>query len=316
MEIRDVVRTYGSGSKTRYAVNGVSLSIERGEFFGILGPNGAGKTTLMKMILTTLLPTQGSISVLGHDVERDVRRVRRSIGCVLGGDNGFYDRLTALQNMTYFADLYEVPYRRQRARIQDLLELVGLSDRAQDKVETFSRGMKQRLHVARSLVHDPQVVILDEPTNGLDPVGARDLRNLCAGLIARDKTVILTTHYMPEADEMCKRLVVMVGGQVVAAGKPADIKEAAGTVRVTEIECPSADDDTVARLRAVDGVTSVHVEVVAQRHLVQIQSRSDAESVPGIVAIMEPIGITRLMTREPTLEDAYIALVSAAAITR
>src|SRR5207249_1580377 len=155
------------------AVRGVTFDVRPGELFGLLGPNGAGKTTTIKMLITLLLPTSGSARVLGFDVVKDARKVRERIGYVFGGDRGLYERLPAVDNLRYFAELYGVPPRDQKRRIAELLELVGLSGREKEKVEGYSRGMRQRLHIARGLLHDPPVVFLDEPTIGLDPVGAR-----------------------------------------------------------------------------------------------------------------------------------------------
>src|SRR5438045_5849113 len=170
------------------AVRGLRFSVEQGELFGLLGSNGAGKTTTIKMLITLLLPTSGSARVLGLDVVRDAREVRRRIGYVFGGERGLYERLSALDNLRYFAELYAVPPRDQRRRIAELLELVGLTGREKERVEGYSRGMRQRLHIARGLLHDPPVVFLDEPTIGLDPVGARDLRATIASLTAAGKT--------------------------------------------------------------------------------------------------------------------------------
>src|SRR5579863_5631893 len=164
------------------AVRGVSFSVERGELFGLLGPNGAGKTTTIKMLITLLLPTGGEARVLGLDVVHDARELRGRIGYVFGGDRGLYERLSAYDNLRYFAELYGVSGRRQRLRIDEVLELVGLRGREQERVEGYSRGMRQRLHIARGILHDPQLVFLDEPTIGVDPVGARELRATIAGL--------------------------------------------------------------------------------------------------------------------------------------
>ncbi|HWG52926.1 MAG TPA: ABC transporter ATP-binding protein, partial [Gemmatimonadaceae bacterium] len=181
------------------AVDSIDLDVQSGECFGLLGPNGAGKTTTIKMLITLLIPTEGSASVLGYDVVRDAREVRKRIGYVFGGDRGLYERLSALDNLRYFAELYAVEPRRQRPRIDELLELVGLKGREKERVEGYSRGMRQRLHIARGILHDPEVVFLDEPTIGVDPVGARELRATIAALTDAGKTVLLTTHYMFEA---------------------------------------------------------------------------------------------------------------------
>ncbi|MGH3993026.1 MAG: ABC transporter ATP-binding protein, partial [Pseudonocardiaceae bacterium] len=161
----------------------VDWQVELDERWVVLGPNGAGKTTTIKMLITLLLPTAGSARVLGYDVVEDAREVRKRIGYVFGGDRGLYERLPALDNLKYFAELYGVPPRDQRRRIDELLELVGLKGREKERVEGYSRGMRQRLHIARGLLHDPKVVFLDEPTNGLDPAGARELRQTIAGLV-------------------------------------------------------------------------------------------------------------------------------------
>ena len=231
LEARDLRRTFTTTTgvlrrnrKQVEAVRGVSFAIEPGELFGLLGPNGAGKTTTIKMLITLLLPTAGSANILGLDVVRDAREVRRHIGYVFGGDRGLYERLSAQDNLRYFAELYAVPARDQRARIGELLELVGLTGREKERVEGFSRGMRQRLHIARGLLHDPALLFLDEPSIGIDPVGARELRATIAGLRSAGKTILLTTHYMFEADELCDRIAVLSQGELVAEGTPAQLK--------------------------------------------------------------------------------------------
>jgi ABC-2 type transport system ATP-binding protein len=191
VEAIDLHRTYRTTTGTFRrrsleveAVRGVSFEIGEGELFGLLGPNGAGKTTTIKMLITLLLPTSGQARVLGHDVVEDAHWVRKRIGYVFGGDRGLYERLSALDNLRYFAELYGVDPHVQRMRIAELLELVGLDGREKERVEGYSRGMRQRLHIARGLLHDPAVVFLDEPTIGVDPVGARELRSMIAGLKA------------------------------------------------------------------------------------------------------------------------------------
>src|SRR6187431_2346743 len=267
IEAENLVRTYRTTTGTFRrrsveveAVRGISFEVGEGELFGLLGPNGAGKTTTIKMLITLLLPTSGSARVLGLDVVEHPREVRRRIGYVFGGEKGLYERLSALDNLRYFAELYSVPPRLQRQRIADLLELVGLTGRENERVEGYSRGMRQRLHIARGLIHDPEVVFLDEPTIGVDPVGARELRATIASLVAQGKTVLLTTHYMFEADSLCDRIAVINKGEIVAEGTPRDLKAIVADRTVIEIETFGVEDDAIERIRVAEGVTSVSVE--------------------------------------------------------
>ena len=291
------------------AVKGISFSVERGELFGLLGPNGAGKTTTIKMLITLLLPTAGEARVLGLDVVADAREVRKRIGYVFGGDRGLYERLSALDNLRYFAELYGVSGRDQKARIAEVLELVGLTGREQERVEGYSRGMRQRLHIARGILHDPEVVFLDEPTIGVDPVGARQLRGTIADLVAAGKTVLLTTHYMFEADALCDRIAVIAKGRIVGEGTPDELKAQVAEGRVTEIEVYGVDEATVDRVRVLDGVTSVVVEERDQTQLLVVQTTADREPTAAVLALLEGLEVGRVTSREPTLEDAYVALV-------
>src|SRR6266496_2724492 len=247
IEAESLRRTYKQTSgflrrrtKTIEAVRGIDFEVSEGELFGLLGPNGAGKTTTIKMLVTLLIPSSGAARVLGHDVVRDARAVRRKI--------------------RYFSELYGVPPKVQKRRIPELLELVGVTGREKERVEGYSRGMKQRLHIARGLLHDPPVVFLDEPTIGVDPVGARELRKTIAGLTEAVKTVLMTTHYMFEADDLCDRIAVINKGQIVAEGTPRALKGIVADRTVLEIETFGVDDGAIDRLRAADGVTSVSVE--------------------------------------------------------
>jgi ABC-2 type transport system ATP-binding protein len=291
------------------ALRGISFEVAAGELFGLLGPNGAGKTTTIKILTTLLLPSAGSARVLGFDPARDPGAVRRRIGHVFGGDRGLYDRLSALDNLKYFADLYRVPVREKRHRIDELLDLVGLRGRERERVETYSRGMRQRLHIARGLLHDPEILFLDEPTIGLDPVGARELRETIARLREQGKTVLLTTHYMYEADELCQRIAVISDGLIVASGTPAELKARVLDRTVIEIETFGVEDATIARVRAVDGVVSVASETREQAQVLLVQSRVGAELVQTLLRELDGTHVGKVVTREPTLEDAYVELV-------
>jgi ABC-2 type transport system ATP-binding protein len=316
VEVEKLVRTYrtSTGIVRRRAVEveavrGVSFEIPQGELFGLLGPNGAGKTTTIKMLITLLLPTSGRARVLGFDVAREPREVRKRIGYVFGGDRGLYERLSGLDNLRYFAELYGVEPRLQKRRIQELLDLVGLAGREKEKVEGYSRGMRQRLHIARGLLHDPEVVFLDEPTIGVDPVGARGLRATIAALTDVGKTVLLTTHYMFEADALCDRIAVIAQGRIVAEGTPDALKSGVSDGSVLEIEVYGIEDAVVERVRALDGVSAVGVEDRDQKQVLVVQTAAGRELAHAILGHLDGSTVGRVSSREPTLEDAYVALV-------
>jgi ABC-2 type transport system ATP-binding protein len=316
IQARDLVRTYKTSTgifRKRavdvQAVRGVSFEVADGELFGLLGPNGAGKTTTIKMLITLLIPTSGSAAVLGYDVVKDAREVRKRIGYVFGGDRGLYERLSALDNLRYFAELYAVPPAEQKRRIAELLDLVGLAGREKERVEGYSRGMRQRLHIARGLLHDPPVVFLDEPTIGVDPVGARELRRTIAGLTQAGKTVLLTTHYMFEADDLCERMAVINKGQIVAEGTPSDLKALVADRTVIEIETFGVDEDAVERVRHASSVSSVSIEDRDQAQVLHVQSPAGTELTQTLIGLLGNTRIGRVAVREPTLEDAYVALV-------
>jgi ABC-2 type transport system ATP-binding protein len=316
IEVEELCRTYRSrkGVIRRkrtdvHALRGISFEVEQGELFGLLGPNGAGKTTTIKILTTLLLPSSGRARVLGFDPARQPGDIRRRIGHVFGGDRGLYDRLSALDNLRYFADLYRVPVREKRHRIAELLELVGLTGRERERVETYSRGMRQRLHIARGLLHDPEVLFLDEPTIGLDPVGAREVRETVANLRTQGKTVLLTTHYMYEADELCQRIAVIAGGVFVATGTPTELKARVLDRTVIEIETFGTDERILERLRTLPGVASVTTETRDQSEMVLVQSRVGAELVQVLLREFEGATLGKVISREPTLEDAYVELV-------
>jgi ABC-2 type transport system ATP-binding protein len=294
------------------AVDGIDLAIAPGELFGLLGPNGAGKTTTVKILTTLLLPTSGTARVLGYDVVTATNAVRRRIGFVFGGERGLYWRLSGLDNLRYFADLYRIPPQVSKRRIPELLEVLGLAGRERDKVEGYSRGMKQRLHLARGLLNDPDVLFLDEPTIGLDPVGARDLRVLVRGLADRGKTIFLTTHYMFEADAICDRVAVIKRGRIVAEGTPGSIKQLVGDVGVVEFEVDGISTEAVQRLQGLAGVSSV---IAAERDLavvVTVHCAQPVEVMTQLGVALDGVAFRGVTAREATLEDAYIQLIGEA----
>ena len=296
-------------TKEIVAVEDISFEIGSGELFGLLGPNGAGKTTTVKMLATLLIPTAGSARIQGYDVVKDANEVRKRIGFIFGGERGLYWRLSGIDNLRYFASLYHVDPQVARQRIPFLLEMVGLKDRGNERVEGYSRGMKQRLHVARTLLHDPQILFLDEPTIGLDPVGARDFRQVIRNLQSEKKTILLTTHYMFEADTLCQQVAVINHGRIVALDTPEGLKQHVNDLSVIELEVFGIPEAIVERLRAQPYVDAVAVENRDQRQVFYVQSTRGSAAVPDLMASLNGVRVGRVQVREPTLEDAYVRLV-------
>ncbi len=233
IEVDGLARTFRSrrglfrrSAKEIEAVRGVSFSVDRGELFGLLGPERRGQDDdHQDADHAAAADRQAGRGCWATMSSKDARDVRRKVGYVFGGDRGLYERLSGLDNLRYFAELYGVPPRESQQRIGELLELVGLVGREKERVEGYSRGMRQRLHIARGLLHRPEVLFLDEPSIGIDPVGARELRATVKNLVEAGTTVLLTTHYMFEADELCDRIAVIAQGQIVALDTPADLKQ-------------------------------------------------------------------------------------------
>jgi len=296
-------------TKEIVAVEDVSFGIQEGELFGLLGPNGAGKTTTVKMLTTLLIPTLGSASVKGFDVVAQAAEVRKRIGFIFGGERGLYWRLSGIDNLRYFASLYNLDYVITKKRIPELLDLVGLNGRGEEKVEGYSRGMKQRLHVARTLLHDPDVLFLDEPTLGLDPVGAREFRQVILDLQSEKKTILLTTHYMFEADALCDRIAIINHGKIIAIDTPGGLKKHVSDLNVVEVETFGAPDNILDKLRALPFADSLSVEDQGQKQMLLIQTSRGAEAVPDVMSALEGLKVGRVIVREPTLEDAYVRLV-------
>jgi len=301
--------------KELVALDGVDLSVERGELFGLLGPNGAGKTTLIKILTTLLLPTRGSAQVEGLDVVKDVQEIRRRISMVSGGETSGYGLLTVEENLWMFARFYGLETRVARQRINELLEIVGIADRRRSKISDLSTGLRQKMNFIRGFISDPNVVFLDEPTLGLDVAAARQVRSFVQDWMAKHpgRTLLLTTHYMAEADELCGRLAIIDHGKLLALDTPANLKrrlqkEAIFNLKVVPLG--RRPEDQGARLEAVPGVRQVAVgenDGVSELNLIL----EGDEALPGVLAHLNNrgSGLISLEKRAPTLEDVFIDLV-------
>ncbi|GAI42129.1 unnamed protein product, partial [marine sediment metagenome] len=259
IECQDIRRTFASrtllGKKQEtHALNGLNFSVPRGIVFGLLGPNGSGKTTTIRILSTLLTPTSGQARVLGYDVVKESGKVRGRIGLILGGERGLYGRLTGEENLKYFAALNHLSREASRKRVKEIIELVGLTSASNRPVEQYSRGMRQRLHIARGLLTDPEVLFMDEPTIGLDPAGAQELRQLIPALVQRGKTILLTTHYMLEADELSSQVAIINRGKIIASGTPSEIKRSFSKITVCEVICRQTEADVVEAVQSIQGI--------------------------------------------------------------
>jgi len=297
------------------ALDHIDFEIQEGELFGLLGPNGAGKTTTVKILCTLLEPTGGKALVKGYDVVKDAAHVRKIVNMVAGGERMLYYRLTGRENLKYFAELYDVPKKEITSRVNRLLELVGLSDRADDEVEKYSKGMKQRLQVCRGLINDPEVLFLDEPTLGLDVNIAKDLRNFIRKKIVEEqgKTVLLTTHYMYEAEEMCDRVGFLNKGKLIAVGRSEELKRKMPSGFSMEVLVTRLTDEAVEGLKRLEPVKKVFTTAYEgeledekiDRLIVNVDSDRAAPNVLNYLSSMR-CRVVSVNIRGPTLEDLFM----------
>lgn len=314
--VKNLTREYESNSgwikkkKVKVnALNGISFEVEKGEIFGLLGPNGAGKTTTIKILTTLLAPTAGESKVLGYDTFGEEKKIRKHINFIFGGELGVYRRLSGRDNLIYFANLYKIDKNTRDKRINELLKLVMLEDKADLKVETYSKGMIQRLQIARGLINDPEIIFLDEPTIGLDPIGARDLRQIIKELSQKGKTVLLTTHYMYEADELCDRIAIINKGKIIALDTPENLKKQNKTVSILELSVLGIYEKEVEAIKKISGVETVAIKKQEQCQFIQIHYTNTSNITQKVLNILKDSKILSVNERETTLEDVYVRLV-------
>ena len=298
------------------AVNGVDLQIERGEIFGLLGPNGAGKSTTIRMLCTLLEPTSGTAQVNGFDVVKQANDVRRSLGTVLAGERSIYWKLTGRENLEYFAALYHIPPTVAKKRVQELIERMEIKDRANELVEKYSTGMRQRIAIAKALLARPPILLLDEPTLGLDPQAARRVRELIAELKQEGHTVLLTTHYMEEADQLSDRIGIIDTGKVIALDTPEGLKRRIDQQEIIRLELTGWHEEIADKLKSIAGIEHIttHQQGEADLWEVNLHAQNSRAALPRIVEHISGNG-TRLVNMnvvKPSLEDVFIHLTGKA----
>ncbi len=303
-----------SEKKELVALQDVSLQVRTGELFGLLGPNGAGKTTLIKILTTLLAPTSGSARVVGLDVVKNAEAIRQRINMVSGGEASGYGLLTVRENLWMFAQFYGIASDEANRRIKALLEVVGISDRANTRSSSLSTGLRQKMNVVRGFLTDPQVLFLDEPTLGLDVGAARDVRGFIHSWMQEDpgRTILLTTHYLVEAEELCDRVAIINKGRVLACDTPAALKQMLQKESIFEIHLESSRPLDVNLFSTIECVNSVHLRPENNHTVMELYLEQEAAVAQVIAALTEHSArILSLQKREPTLEDVFVQLVGA-----
>ncbi|HEY7832495.1 MAG TPA: ABC transporter ATP-binding protein [Ktedonobacterales bacterium] len=300
IETNQLTRTFGS----LVAVDGLTLAIPEGTVFGFLGPNGAGKTTTVRMLSALIAPTRGSAVVAGYHLGKDNEAIRQAIG-ILTETPGLYDRLSAWQNLVFFAELYDLPAKRAAAQVERYLRLLDLWERRGDKVGGFSKGMRQKLAIARALLHEPKVIFFDEPTAGLDPEAARVVLDFIKTLRAEGRTIFLTTHNLPEADELCD-LIGIFRSRLLHLGSPAQLRSSLfGTGTQVRV-----DGDAARWLATVRALPFVQ-DATASGSMLSVSLEHPDEQNPELVRTLAEAGahIRAVEQTSHSLEEVYLELV-------
>jgi ABC-2 type transport system ATP-binding protein len=306
VDVRGLTRRFGFF----VAVDSLSFAVSEGEVFGLLGPNGAGKTTTLRMLACLISPSEGEATVAGFDVRYDPVSVRRSVG-ILTENPSLYERMTAFENLDFFAEAYGLSDAQvRRSRIQELLEFLSLWDRRNDKAATFSKGMKQKLAIARATVHNPPILFMDEPTAGLDPESAKEIRDLMGQLSRQEKrTILLCTHHLEDAERLCERVMIMNKGKTVVIGSPDQLREKMGGCPEVNVVLWKVTKKIVDALEGMKETRGVVVNLDGNSLTVQVDDVRF--STPNLVDKIVSVGgkVLSVNAVRPSLEEAYLKLV-------
>ncbi|WP_255955797.1 ABC transporter ATP-binding protein [Streptomyces odontomachi] len=312
LQVQSVTRSFGADGQRIKALDSVSFDVRSGEIVALLGANGAGKTTLVKIASTLLLPTGGTVRVLGADVVEHTRQARRLVGVVFGGDRGLYTRISGRENLRFFGMLAGLPKALLRERVPAMLASVGLADAADRRVETYSRGMKQRLHIAIGLIADPRVLLLDEPTVGLDPIEADRLRDTVARLRSDGVAVLLTSHYLLDVERLADRVVMLDHGRLTADQPLAQFAERAGYAAVVAVRVRGELDDPGQLLP--HGMSVDSLERTADGTELTLRLRSwDGGALTRIGELLKGRDLLDMQVRPARLEESFASSLDAPA---
>jgi len=311
IDVKDLTKKFKKGKRFRkgevVAVDSASFEVLDGELFGLLGPNGAGKTTLVRCLANLLIPNEGEIKIFGKNFSKDPLFIRRQIGITTGGERTLYWKLSGRDNLNFFAALYGLYGKEKEKRIDYLMEFLGLKEVKNERVERYSSGMRQKISLARALLHDPKILLLDEPTLGLDPQFSRFIRKFIKEELNRKqgKTILLTTHYMDEADELCTRIAFINSGRIVDVNTPSGFKREIPHKEVLEVRCLGSINPTgVEKVKGVEKISISSKDGIS--HLKVITPRGEDVLSDLIELLREEAKILSIDVKEPTLEDVFI----------
>lgn len=295
------------------AVKDVSLEIEEGKIIGLLGINGAGKTTTIKMLTTLLAPTKGTYEIDGMDATKNIMAVKQRINMVAGGERMIYWRLTAYENLWYYGQIYGIENEVLKKRIERLLELVGLAERAHVPVETFSKGMKQRLQIARGLINDPKYLFMDEPTIGLDAVVAKELREHVRNLAKKEnKGILLTSHYLEEIEELCDYIYILNQGTLIKQGTAKELVRSTFSQRKYKMSFYSIDSGVASRIKAYVAHYDETVEMVLKEQSLEITCTENISKQLAETCASEGLLIKEMYEEKPNLENTILKIAKEA----
>ncbi|MDD1680156.1 MAG: ATP-binding cassette domain-containing protein [Methanoregula sp.] len=305
IRIDHITKKFESKAKTVIAVDDISFDVKRGEIFGLLGPNGAGKSTLIRILTTLMQPTKGTAFVDRYEITESPEKIRSIIG-VCPQNSTLDIELTAYDNLEFYGKLVDVPDSVLDARIWQLLEMTELADRAHQRVGTFSGGMRRKLEIVRAFIHHPLILFLDEPTIGLDPEARREVWQQISNLNKEKTTIILTTHYMDEAEKLCNRIAFVDKGKLISLDTTDNLRRLIPAGDLIEIGTDSMNDEALTALRG----TSMNISVNFRDKILYISAQNGSRVLPVIVAVLEKhsITMTSISIRRPSLEDVFIYL--------
>jgi ABC-2 type transport system ATP-binding protein len=305
IHIDHMTKKFVSSVKTVLAVDDISFDVRRGEIFGLLGPNGAGKSTLIRILTTLLSPTKGTAFVDRYEITESPEKIRSIIG-VCPQNSTLDVELTAYDNLEFYGKLVDVPDSELDTRIWQLLDMTGLTDRAFTRVDTFSGGMRRKLEIVRAFIHHPLILFLDEPTIGLDPEARREVWQQIATLNKEKTTIILTTHYMDEAEKLCNRIAFVDKGRLISLDTTDNLRKQIPAGDLIEIGTDSMNNGALEAIRGTDLIISV----AFRNNTLHISAQNGSRVLPAIVAMLEKhaIGMTSISIRRPSLEDVFIYL--------